>query len=492
VPTCDDHAANGEESDVDCGGSCTDCEIGKACADNNDCVGNLCAGGLCTTEACTNGGQDGSETDVDCGGRQCPPCDLGQTCLGGRDCTTRQCFGGVCSDHSCTDNLHNGAETDIDCGGTDCPGCADGKACLLDGDCANGTCVANLCISCVDGLLNGDETGQDCGGSCPGCAPGQPCDFDADCASNICDSLFQCTSPTCEDSVSNGTESDTDCGGSCPPCALNDRCNDEADCATATCTDGVCAIPSCTDGAQNGDETDIDCGGGTCTGCGDGRQCTADGDCLSSPCLSGTCGDCAAFGTDSFGYVGCASTPPTLPCPDISSTGTNLSLSDDGYQSVSIGFAFDFYGTNYNDATIGSNGLLYFEATSHRFSNVCLPTTTTPAAFVAVFWDDLNPGASPGAVYYESRGTAPNRAFIVQWQVLHYSSSPESIDVRAVLRESSNHIEVCYVDTSFGTATFDQGLSATLGVQGSSTDALTYSCNEARAQAGLLVEYRHP
>ena len=46
LPTCEDQARNGDESDIDCGGSCTDCANGQLCGTNDDCLGN-CGGGAC-------------------------------------------------------------------------------------------------------------------------------------------------------------------------------------------------------------------------------------------------------------------------------------------------------------------------------------------------------------------------------------------------------------------------------------------------------------
>lgn len=46
APACDDQARNGNESDVDCGGSCADCQTGQMCGVDDDCVGN-CGGGTC-------------------------------------------------------------------------------------------------------------------------------------------------------------------------------------------------------------------------------------------------------------------------------------------------------------------------------------------------------------------------------------------------------------------------------------------------------------
>jgi len=45
-----------------------------------------------TTTACSDGKINGEETDIDCGGSQCGPCDLGSKCLVSADC-----IGGICS-----------------------------------------------------------------------------------------------------------------------------------------------------------------------------------------------------------------------------------------------------------------------------------------------------------------------------------------------------------------------------------------------------------
>ncbi|MFC1610731.1 hypothetical protein ACFL6C_07225 [Myxococcota bacterium] len=124
--TCSDGTQNGNETGVDCGGSCSPCPA-PSCSDgiqNGDQTGVDC-GGSCPACApsCSDGIQNGDETDVDCGG-SCPACAP-----------------------SCSDGMQNGDETDVDCGGS-CPACE---------------------ASCSDLLQNGDETGVDCGGSCDAC-----------------------------------------------------------------------------------------------------------------------------------------------------------------------------------------------------------------------------------------------------------------------------------------------------------------------------------
>jgi hypothetical protein len=47
VPVCTDALRNGDETDVDCGGSCPGCALGKRCLVDADCFGQNCVTGLC-------------------------------------------------------------------------------------------------------------------------------------------------------------------------------------------------------------------------------------------------------------------------------------------------------------------------------------------------------------------------------------------------------------------------------------------------------------
>ena len=44
---CDDGTQNGDETDVDCGGSCTPCALGGSCSAATDCAAGECSGGVC-------------------------------------------------------------------------------------------------------------------------------------------------------------------------------------------------------------------------------------------------------------------------------------------------------------------------------------------------------------------------------------------------------------------------------------------------------------
>ena len=47
-PTCEDFEQNGDETDIDCGGPCPDCELGESCLVDTDCEPGRCIDGGCT------------------------------------------------------------------------------------------------------------------------------------------------------------------------------------------------------------------------------------------------------------------------------------------------------------------------------------------------------------------------------------------------------------------------------------------------------------
>ncbi len=199
TPACDDTVLNGDETDLDCGGSCsTKCTDGKKCNLNEHCDTNICSAQpwgdttrRCRAPGCSNYAKDSGETDVDCGGPCSSKCQDGQGCLVGDDCWSKVCDGttGKCLSATCSDGVQNGSESDVDCGSS-CP-CEAGRRCTWDGECASGVCDedAQTCLAptCSDGVMNADETDVDCGGGCAAkCNEGQHCASTGDCAVGSC------------------------------------------------------------------------------------------------------------------------------------------------------------------------------------------------------------------------------------------------------------------------------------------------------------------
>ena len=171
---------------------------------------------------------------------------------------------------------------------------------------------------------------------------------------------------------------------------------------------------------------------------------------------------------------------------DISGTGTNLtslSTCDDCYESdVAIGFTFNFAGTDYTVLEPTTNGIVSLDQeASSEYSNEPLPTTYWVGAALFPFWDDLDPGVE-GDIYVDTVGTAPNRAFIVQYhQITSYDQSNGYLATfQVALCEGSNNVVFQYLDTVFNKPSYpehDNGGDATIGIQESDTSALQYSHN---------------
>jgi hypothetical protein len=49
---CSDAMQTGSETDIDCGGGCPACTLGKMCGDASDCESHFCVDGVCCNDAC--------------------------------------------------------------------------------------------------------------------------------------------------------------------------------------------------------------------------------------------------------------------------------------------------------------------------------------------------------------------------------------------------------------------------------------------------------
>lgn len=202
----------------------------------------------------------------------------------------------------------------------------------------------------------------------------------------------------------------------------------------------------------------------------------------------------ATGGPDDFGYSFIDSTEaggPAYSWVDISATGTAAitGYSDDSVAGpFPIGFTFNFYGTDYTQFWVQSNGSIGFASFSYDLSNNCLPTTDLNGTFLAPLWDDLVCGSGPpGTIYYETLGTAPNRYLVIQFHEVRYFGGDDSdpIEFEVILYEGSNNIVYQYADLTNASSSHNGGVSATIGIQGDSGASpvhhLEYACNPATA-----------
>ena len=184
-------------------------------------------------------------------------------------------------------------------------------------------------------------------------------------------------------------------------------------------------------------------------------------------------------GPDTFGYKWKDSDEaggPVYEWTDLSNFGTEITFNgglDDGYSNIlDIGFNFTYYGVEYSQVSVSTNGFLYFgELSSSYRSNTELPDAEIPNKIIAAFWNDLD-GRTNGIAYYKAEADR----FIVQFtQFQKWASggSTGNYTFQIILKKSGS-ILIHYKDM---TGTLDE---ATIGIENESgTDGLQVAYNAA-------------
>ncbi len=195
-------------------------------------------------------------------------------------------------------------------------------------------------------------------------------------------------------------------------------------------------------------------------------------------------GPLAAGGPDIFGYrfadSNQAGIAPTYAFVDIADVGTPVTLGDNDFEEVAIGFDFKFYGDSavdpnvYHTVFVNSNGFLSFGAGSTDISPDALPSPTLPDNLIAVAWDDLKPGVG-GTVYVENFAQCPynplattvDACFIAQYtNYVHADGSPAGTFEVILFRTGSILMQYADVDApDAGT-----GIEGPLGLSGLNYD----------------------
>jgi hypothetical protein len=128
-------------------------------------------------------------------------------------------------------------------------------------------------------------------------------------------------------------------------------------------------------------------------------------------------------GPDAGGYRWIDSDSPGGPVynwVDISTNGTQITTwtsgtADDGSVIVPLPFTFNYYGTDYTQFKICTNGWGGFDvaSTTNAYDNTAIPSTAIPNNALYPFWDDMDFRTS-GSVYYKN--DIANNRFIVEWK----------------------------------------------------------------------------
>ena len=186
------------------------------------------------------------------------------------------------------------------------------------------------------------------------------------------------------------------------------------------------------------------------------------------------CGAAGAFNGYSKSQV--AFTPE--PIPNV----VPYPVPDDGWipnSQVPLGFSFNFQGQMYDKVNVSSNGILLFGDipagnTDGYPAAGFIPSRSNPNNIIAVAWTDWQDDMVSDPIHWETRGTAPNRKFILQYNnVPEYNpnNAPGAIapsvgrvTAQVVLSEGSNDITI-YTNSLTTTSphTVTQGIENTDG-----------------------------
>jgi len=260
--SCNDGVKNGDETGVDCGGSCPRC-LGALCTANTQCASGFCVDGVCCSTACDTPCQAcnianklGTCFNLPKGTPDPGICDAaGEACTGsgscaptnglkmlGEACTTNaECFSGICV------------------AGNIC-GLSVGDTCGAHYPCSTKLCFNNVCTTCNG---NSQCDSKECFSN-TNCAipPGELCTPSLMNPAPVCMTGTTCQGQLCKLPAGAACINNASCDGfcdqvtkTCSPCATSAQCNG------GTCQNGACFLPvgsSCLAGSQ--------CLSGVCAG----------------------------------------------------------------------------------------------------------------------------------------------------------------------------------------------------------------------------------
>jgi MYXO-CTERM domain-containing protein len=160
---------------------------------------------------------------------------------------------------------------------------------------------------------------------------------------------------------------------------------------------------------------------------------------------------------------------------------TPLTLADDDEVTVALPWTFEYYGVDYSDVVVGSNGGIRFTTGAIDYINDCLPISgDTP--HIAPFWTDLDPSSilfPIGQGVFAQHDTAGNR-FLITWEMVPLLGLFAGDGSFQIQLYPNGDIELHFADLDYGDPTIDDGAGATIGIQDvDGSDPLEVVCNGA-------------
>jgi hypothetical protein len=204
-------------------------------------------------------------------------------------------------------------------------------------------------------------------------------------------------------------------------------------------------------------------------------------------------------GPDNFGYTWKDNLEPGGPSfsfIDITATGTRLGNGDDAtFGPHDFGFSFPFYGEDYSQFYVSTNGLITLtEPISGRFNYCPVPDSGIADYWIAPFWDDLNmrPVDTSG-IFYQYFDASVDYLVIQWYHFSVYSRYGAPMNMEAIIyADGSIVFQYNYVNDLIR----GHGQEATIGIEKDHTDGLTSLCNDDNPAnelySGKVIEFYAP
>lgn len=191
----------------------------------------------------------------------------------------------------------------------------------------------------------------------------------------------------------------------------------------------------------------------------------------SNPCANLSAGYFYAGQTTTYAAIPI----PYLPNPYNAGNSILVNIDDTWSSVINLPFNFCFYGVNYSQVVIGSNGIISFNTTyagaicPWSFAGTApLPSGSVPVNSIMGIYQDIDP-TNQGTIYYQLAGFAPCRKLIVSYYNIPYYGDPNSVSTGAcsqplfattqiVLYETTNAIDI-YVESKPTCTGWNSGLA---------------------------------
>ncbi|SFT79282.1 Por secretion system C-terminal sorting domain-containing protein [Lishizhenia tianjinensis] len=152
---------------------------------------------------------------------------------------------------------------------------------------------------------------------------------------------------------------------------------------------------------------------------------------------------------------------------DIQNSGTQYALGLNGSQDITLPFPVLHHGIEYTNATIYQDGMLALGANTNLLTyNTNLLTQTGSVIGFYPYWEDMEAAVDPDdGIFTQVIGTAPNRTFIVQWDLEHDFANGQNLTYQLQLNEATMDAYYLYDQVETPTSTYyNYGYAATLGI----------------------------